>query len=59
MRLFNAFQLILVFAGAPFGIEYVRNAEFYAHNVLFWVLIVAYLWAFGLLTMVVADNLKD
>lgn len=43
---FNAFQLVTLFAAAPFGIEWVKNAAFTGHNVLFWVFIVAYIVGF-------------
>lgn len=59
MRGFNAFQLVSLFAAGPFLIEYTKSAEFYAHNVLFWVLLVGYIIGFGALTMVVADSLRD
>lgn len=60
MRYFNAFQLMLLFAAMPFLITYVKDANFYAHLVLFWVLIVAYVVGFGSLVQLVGDNIdKD
>lgn len=59
MRLFNAFQLVLLFAASPFLITYTMGAEFYAHAVLGWVFIAAYLVGFFCLINVVADSLKD
>lgn len=57
MKIFNAFQLMLIFAVAPFLITYCKDATFYAHAVITWVLISAYLTGFGVLTALVADNL--
>lgn len=57
MAIFNGFQLMFLFAAAPFGITYLRNADFYAHMVLFWVLIAGYVIGFGALTVLVAENL--
>ena len=56
---FNAFQLVLLFAAGPFVITYVKDAEFYAHGVLFWVLIVGYIIGFGSITSCVADRLDQ
>lgn len=58
MAIFNAFQLMCAFAAAPFLITYVKGADFYAHMVLFWVLIVGYIVGFGALTVTVADDLR-
>lgn len=57
MALFNAFQLVFLFAAGPFLITYVKDASFYAHNVLFWVMIAGYIIGFGGLTATVAENL--
>lgn len=59
MRVFNGFQLMLLFSASPWLITYVKDAPFYAHTVLFWVLIVGYIVGFGVLTGLVAENLKD
>ena len=56
---FNAFQLTTLFAAAPFGIEWVKNAAFYGHNVLFWVLIVAYVIGFFGMTYAVYDTFSE
>mgnify|MGYP001169989469 CR=1 FL=1 len=57
MKIFNAFQLMSLFAAAPFLITYAKDASFYAHGVLTWVLIGGYIVGFGALTALVADNL--
>jgi hypothetical protein len=57
MSIFNAFQLVLLFAVGPFIIEYVKDASFYAHAVLFWVLITAYVISFGAMVGAVARAL--
>lgn len=57
MIIFNAFQLVLLFACGPFLIEYVHGASFYAHQTLFWVFIVAYLIGFGCVCASVASSL--
>lgn len=59
MFLFNAFQLVLLFACGPFIIEYVHRADFYAHGILVWVFIIAYLIGFCAITVSVADDLKS
>ena len=43
---FNAFQLTTLFAAAPWGIEWVKDAAFTGSSVLFWVLVVAYVVGF-------------
>ena len=57
MAMFNAFQLVSLFAAGPFLITYVKGADFYAHMVLFWVLVIGYIIGFGALTTVVGDDL--
>jgi len=57
MKLFNAFQLICFFALSPLLIQYTHTAEFYAHNVAFWVLLIAYLWGFAGLVFCVGEQL--
>ena len=47
MFLFNAFQIVILFAGLPFAIQWVSEAQFKGHNTAFWVLIIAYLVSFG------------
>ena len=59
MRYFNAFQLMSLFAAGPFIIQYTHTAEFYAHQVMAWVLIAGYIVGFGSLTALVGDNLKN
>lgn len=59
MRYFNGFQLMCLFAFAPFFIQYSHNSDFYAHDVLMWVLIVGYVIGFGSLTVVVGDNIAE
>jgi hypothetical protein len=57
MKHFNAFQLVGLFAAGPFLVQFVSNADFYAHMVLFWVLLVGYIVGFGSLVAVVGDAL--
>lgn len=57
MKVFNAFQLMTLFAAGPFLITYCKDGTFYAHGVLTWILIAGYLIGFGALTALVADNL--
>ena len=42
MKAFNSFQIVSLFAAGPFLIEWVKNAVFYGHSALFWVLLVGY-----------------
>jgi hypothetical protein len=56
LKWFNSFQLTTLFAAAPFGIEWVKGAEFYGHSVLFWVLIVAYVVGFFAMTYAVQES---
>ena len=44
--IFNSFQIVLLFACAPFIIQYVNTAEFSGHAILFWTLLVGYLVGF-------------
>lgn len=57
MKYFNAFQLMGLFSAGPFLIQWVHTADFYAHNVLVWVLIAGYIVGFGSLTILVGENL--
>jgi len=59
MRYFNSFQLMFLFAAAPFLIQYTHNSDFYAHNVLMWVLIGGYILGFSALTVLVGDNIAE
>jgi len=59
MKLFNAFQLMTLFAAGPFLITYTHEATFYAHNVLMWVFIAGYLVGFAAMTALVADHLHE
>lgn len=59
MSFFNAFQLVAFFAVGPFIITYVKGVDFYAHIVLFWVLVLAYLAGFSAITFTVAEKLED
>jgi hypothetical protein len=58
LAIFNAFQLVLLFACAPFIISYVERASFTGATPLFWVLIIAYLIGFGGLVGCVQDDLR-
>lgn len=57
MKLFNAFQLVCLFACGPFIIQYLHTASFVCATAAFWVAIVAYLLGFGALCISVADDL--
>ena len=48
-----------LFAAGPFLIQYTHMADFYAHQVMAWVLIAGYIVGFGALTTLVGDHLKD
>lgn len=43
---FNSFQITLLFAVAPFAIQYTKTADFYGAATLFWVLLIGYLVGF-------------
>lgn len=58
MTYFNAFQLVALFAAGPFLITYVKDAEFYAHTALFWLLVATYLVGFANLVAVVGEQLE-
>jgi hypothetical protein len=58
MRLFNAFQLVAMFAAAPVGIAWLEKAEFTGSSVAFWVAIVAYIVAFCCMVGSVWDSLE-
>lgn len=58
MEIFNAFQLVLLFAAGPFLITFTKDAVFYAHSVLFWVLLVGYIIGFAGMVGVVAEKLS-
>ncbi len=57
MEMFNALQLVCLFAAMPFIITFVKDAEFYAHSTLFWVLIAGYTVGFFGLVGIVADKM--
>lgn len=59
MRYFNAFQLLSLFAAGPFLIQYTHMADFYAHQVMMWVMTAGYIVGFAALTSLVGDHLKD
>lgn len=59
MKYFNAFQLMSLFSAGPFLITWTHAADFYAHNVLMWVLTAGYIVGFGALTALVGDNLTE
>jgi hypothetical protein len=59
MYIFNAFQLVLLFAAGPFLITYVKDADFYAHHVLFFALIFSYIGGFAAITLCVAGEMKN
>ncbi len=59
MRYFNAFQLMSLFSAGHVLITYTHAADFYAHNVLFWVLVAGYVVGFGSLTALLSDHLRD
>lgn len=57
MKYFNAFQLMSLFSAAPFIITWTKDAGFYGHSVLTWVLIAGFIIGFGSLTVLVGDNI--
>jgi hypothetical protein len=57
MKAFNAFQLVASFAAWPMLIQWLHSADFYAHNVAFWVALVAYVYGFGALIFCVGEQL--
>jgi hypothetical protein len=59
LKAFNAFQLTVLFALAPFGLEWCKGAEFYGHTAAFWVGLVAYIVAFFGMTYAVYDTFDD
>ena len=58
-KVFNSFQITVLFAASPFILEWVRNAEFYAANVVFWVGCAAYVVFMGIMTAVVANSVDE
>lgn len=57
MKIINSIQLMLIYTAMPFIITWVKGNDFYAHMVLFWVLIIVYLISFAALTALVSENL--
>lgn len=57
MRYFNSFQLMSLFTAAPFLVTWCKDADFYGHTALTWVLIAGFVVGFGSLTVLVADNI--
>lgn len=57
LKIFNSIQLVSLFAAMPFITQWVKDANFYAHNILFWVLIIGYLISFGVFVSIVSDSL--
>jgi hypothetical protein len=55
IRAFNAFQLVCLFAGLPFGIGYLHGNPFPYSPAAFYVAIVAYLVLFVVLCLGVYD----
>lgn len=47
MRLFNSFQITVLFSLLPFITQWVSEATFRGHDAAFWALIVAYIVSFG------------
>lgn len=56
MKIFNSIQLVVLFAISPFIIQWVHNADFYAHVVIQWILIVGYVFGFGGMVYAVYEN---
>lgn len=46
MRLFNSIQLTVLFCIYPFICQWVKSTSFYAHNILFWILVIGYVLSF-------------
>ncbi len=47
MKVFNSFQITVLFAVLPFIIQWTSEAQFKGHDAAFWALIVAYVISFG------------
>lgn len=58
MRIFNSIQLTVLFAIYPFVANWVKDAAFYGHTVLFWVLVVGYVFSFWGIAYAVHEALK-
>lgn len=43
LKVFNAFQMTVLFAAAPFGIQYLATATFPFQAAAFWLGIIAYM----------------
>ena len=56
---FNSFQIVLLFAVAPFAIQYVHTAEFSGHTVLFWTMLVGYIIGFYAMCMCVYSTAME
>jgi len=59
MKLFNSIQLTLLFALMPFLCQWVQGANFYAHSIVFWVLVLGYVASFGGIVYAVHTSFDD
>lgn len=59
MRVFNAFQIVLVLVLAPFGIRWLADAEFRGAGVAFWASAILYGIACLFNVFAVSNALKD
>ena len=58
MRGFNSVQIVLLFALMPFLMSWVLSATFYAHTVVFWIMVVAYVISFFSMVYAVYDTFR-
>lgn len=57
MKIFNSIQLTLLFSCYPFICQWVHGSNFYAHMILFWVLVLGYVASFCGMTYVVYNSM--
>ena len=58
MRVFNAFQLVIGYALAPFGISWLSEQVFRGSGIAFGVAIVGYIIYTGILSVIVATGMR-
>jgi hypothetical protein len=56
MKAFNALQVTALFASWPFLCQWVKDAEFYANTIVFWIMVVTYGVGFILMVMSVFSS---
>jgi hypothetical protein len=58
MAWFNAFQIVVLFAGLPFLIHWLHTAEFWGASSAFWVTLVVYVIAFFMHILAMANFIE-